>query len=221
MAAAVLIVDISGFTEVTERMMEHARSGAELLAETLRFYFDPLIAAVHQAGGFIIGFAGDSFTAIFPDSPKRKVAEYALGAAVAMRRFFLEHPERETVYGSFPFSFKIAITWGDVEWGIVRQGDDYFLAKGGPGGINLRGFEITEHTHPLHDDRLLQASMGVEDMLRSEDAHLIVPSVTDLRLLYRQGQGGDDGHVLHLPYVLDENGMIRNLGGDGRRGDIY
>ncbi|HSO00295.1 MAG TPA: AAA family ATPase [Candidatus Nanopelagicales bacterium] len=118
--AAVLIVDISGFTEVTERMMEHARSGAELLAETLRFYFDPLIAAVHQAGGFIIGFAGDSFTAIFPETPDRKVAEYALGAAVAMRRFFNDHPERETVYGSFPFSFKIAITWGAVEWGIVR-----------------------------------------------------------------------------------------------------
>ncbi|EYF05927.1 AAA family ATPase [Chondromyces apiculatus] len=120
LTGAVLIVDISGFTEVTERMMEHARSGAELLAETLRFYFDPLIAAVHHAGGFIIGFAGDSFTAIFPDTSERKVAEYTLGAAVVMRRHFNENPERQTPHGSFPFSFKLAITWGAVEWGIVR-----------------------------------------------------------------------------------------------------
>lgn len=120
LTAAVLIVDISGFTEVTERMMEHGRTGAELLADTLKFYFDPLIAAVHQAGGFIIGFAGDSFTAIFPEAEGRKVAEHALGAAAEMRRFFSEHPERQTIYGNFPFSFKIAITWGAVEWGIVR-----------------------------------------------------------------------------------------------------
>jgi len=120
LTAAVLIVDISGFTEVTERMMEHARSGAEYLAETLRFYFDPLIAAVHQAGGFIIGFAGDSFTAIFPETPQRKVAEYALGAAIAMRNFFTEHPERQTPFGTFPFAFKIAMTWGVVDWGIVH-----------------------------------------------------------------------------------------------------
>lgn len=120
LTAAVLIVDISGFTEVTERMMEHGRAGAELLADTLKFYFDPLIASVHQAGGFIIGFAGDSFTAIFPETPDRKVAEYALGAAAEMRRFFNDHPERHTVYGNFPFSFKISIAWGAVEWGIVR-----------------------------------------------------------------------------------------------------
>src|SRR3712207_2574378 len=99
LTAAVLIVDISGFTEVTERMMEHARSGAEYLADTLRFYFDPLIAAVHQAGGFIIAFAGDSFTAIFPETSKRKVAEHALGAAIAMRKFFHDHPEHQTPFG--------------------------------------------------------------------------------------------------------------------------
>lgn len=120
LTAAVLIIDIPGFTELTEKLMEHGRAGAETLADTLRFYFDPLIASVHQAGGFIIGFAGDSFTAVFPDSQKRKVAEYVLGAAVAMRRFFNDRPERQTPFGSFGFSFKIALTWGTVEWGIVR-----------------------------------------------------------------------------------------------------
>ena len=44
---------------------------------TLRFYFDPLIGAVHELGGIIVGFAGDAFTAIFPHSAGRNVAEHA------------------------------------------------------------------------------------------------------------------------------------------------
>ena len=44
-AAAGLFVDIPGFTQLTETLMEHGRAGAEELVRTLRFYFDPPIAA--------------------------------------------------------------------------------------------------------------------------------------------------------------------------------
>jgi class 3 adenylate cyclase/tetratricopeptide (TPR) repeat protein len=67
--AAALFVDISGFTSLTTKLMQHGRGGregAEALVRTLRFHFDPLVAAVHEAGGFITGFAGDAFTALFP-----------------------------------------------------------------------------------------------------------------------------------------------------------
>ncbi|XYH98020.1 adenylate/guanylate cyclase domain-containing protein [Sorangium sp. So ce1128] len=117
---AVLMIDIPGFTELTEKLMQHGRAGAETLAGTLRYYFDPLIAAVHHAGGFITNFAGDAFTALFQDTPDRKVAEYVLGAALSMRDLFAEHPERDTPFGSFPFSFRMGLAWGSVEWGIVR-----------------------------------------------------------------------------------------------------
>jgi len=119
-AAAALFIDIPGFTNLTEKLVQHGREGAEILAGTLRFYFDPLISAVHEAGGFIVSFAGDAFTAIFPHTPGRNVAEHALSAALKMRRFFIDRAERATRFGTFPFSYKVGLSWGAVEWGIVR-----------------------------------------------------------------------------------------------------
>ena len=118
--AAALFVDIPGFTTLTEKLVQHGREGAEILAGTLRFYFDPLVALVHEAGGFITGFAGDAFTALFPHSIKRHAADYALHVATKIQQFFAKHPEYSTRYGKFPFSFKIGLSWGEVEWGIVE-----------------------------------------------------------------------------------------------------
>lgn len=139
-AAAGLFVDIPGFTQLTETLMEHGRAGAEELVRTLRFYFDPPIAAVHGAGGFVAGFAGDSFTALFPAEAapgeaapgERMIAAYALRAALEMRRLFDAQPERETPFGTFPFSFRIGLSWGEVSWGIVRASPErrYFYFQG-------------------------------------------------------------------------------------------
>src|SRR5262245_16384185 len=89
--AAALFVDISGFSALTERLVVHGREGAETLAHALRFHFDPLVSAVHEAGGFITGFAGDACMALFPQSPHRNVAAYAPDAAHRMQRFVAEH----------------------------------------------------------------------------------------------------------------------------------
>ncbi|NUQ74328.1 MAG: AAA family ATPase [Polyangiaceae bacterium] len=117
--AAGLFVDIPGFTTLTEKLVLHGREGAEILAGTLRFYFDPLVALVHEAGGFITSFAGDAFTAVFPHTLQRHAADAAINVAVGIQQFFAKHPEYKTKYGNFPFSFKIGLSWGEVEWGIV------------------------------------------------------------------------------------------------------
>jgi class 3 adenylate cyclase/tetratricopeptide (TPR) repeat protein len=122
--AAALFVDISGFTPLTGSLLAHGREGAETLANALRFHFDPLIAAVDDAGGFITGFAGDAFTALFPDAPgvtdAPDAATRALGAAHRMQRYLAAHPEYPTLYGGFPFSIRVGLAWGRVGWGIVR-----------------------------------------------------------------------------------------------------
>ncbi len=117
--AASLFVDISGFTSLTGQLVRHGRPGAEALANSLRFFFDPLVEAVHSAGGFITGFAGDAFTAIFPDNPDHDVADYALHSANRMQDFFRSHATYSTAYGAFPFSIKIGLSWGRLDWGIV------------------------------------------------------------------------------------------------------
>ena len=64
--AAALFVDISGFTPLTEALLQHRRDGAEVLGQALNGIFGPLVAEVYVQGGFIAGFAGDAFTALFP-----------------------------------------------------------------------------------------------------------------------------------------------------------
>jgi class 3 adenylate cyclase len=118
--AAALFVDLSGFSALTEGLVAQGRSGAETLAEALRFHFDPVVAAVHEAGGFITGFAGDACTALFPHNPHRNAAAHALDAAHRMQRFVIEHPVYRTLWGSYPFSIRVGLTWGKVGWGIVR-----------------------------------------------------------------------------------------------------
>jgi class 3 adenylate cyclase/tetratricopeptide (TPR) repeat protein len=118
--AAALFVDIAGFSSLTSKLMQHGREGAETLALALRFYFDPTVAAVEEGGGFITGFAGDSCTALFPHTPHRSSAEYALDAANRMQRFITNNRIFESRFGSFPFLIRVGLSWGRIDWGIVR-----------------------------------------------------------------------------------------------------
>jgi class 3 adenylate cyclase/tetratricopeptide (TPR) repeat protein len=134
MEGATLFADISGFTALTGKLMSHGKEGAEILWQTLRFYFDPLVDAVDMAGGLIAGFAGDAFTAIFPIHPQRNVAAYAHQSALTMQRFFGHHAIYENVFGQFPFALKIGLSWGTVQWGIIDTNDRtatyYFRGSG-------------------------------------------------------------------------------------------
>lgn len=65
---AVLFVDISGITPLTETLAQQfGRShGAELLTRTLNAVYQALIEQVEQQyGGSVIGFAGDAITCWF------------------------------------------------------------------------------------------------------------------------------------------------------------
>ena len=64
--AASLFVDISGFSTMTNTLMANGQHGAEVLAVVMGAIFDPLVQAVYEQGGFIVSFAGDAFTALFP-----------------------------------------------------------------------------------------------------------------------------------------------------------
>jgi class 3 adenylate cyclase/tetratricopeptide (TPR) repeat protein len=66
--AHVVIIDISGFTELTQLLMDKGSAGAEELAKIIRKLFQPLIEIIEENHGFISSFAGDSFIAIFPDT---------------------------------------------------------------------------------------------------------------------------------------------------------
>ncbi|MEO8355296.1 MAG: AAA family ATPase [Chloroflexota bacterium] len=66
MLAAILFADISGFTLLTEKMVERGPAGVETLARLLNEYFGQLIDIIHEFGGDVVKFAGDAVIAVWP-----------------------------------------------------------------------------------------------------------------------------------------------------------
>lgn len=116
--AATLFVDISGFTTVTESLMAHGKVGAEILADVMAAVFSPLITAVYEQGGFITGFAGDAFTAVFPGRGNRAKSR-AVAAANRMQTVLTEAKNHTTPFGDFTFSGRVGVAAGQVNWGVL------------------------------------------------------------------------------------------------------
>src|SRR5215208_6892163 len=74
--AAILFADISGFTPLTERMVERGPAGVETLARILNEYFGQLIDIIHDYGGDVVKFAGDAVIAVWPIVPDLPPAEH-------------------------------------------------------------------------------------------------------------------------------------------------
>src|SRR5574341_128416 len=69
--AAVFFADISGFTQMAERLGQSGPSGTEELRRLINVYFDELIALIVSHGGDIIKFAGDRCS---PSGPPARTA---------------------------------------------------------------------------------------------------------------------------------------------------
>ncbi len=113
--ARTLFLDLSGFTALTETLMREGNLGAEKLSGILNDIFAPLVEIVYQQGGFIPYFAGDAFTAIFPEE-KGDAMRQSLYAALLLRSFFFD---RQCRFDRFEIGFKMGLGAGPIEWGIV------------------------------------------------------------------------------------------------------
>lgn len=123
--ACSMFMDLSGFTPMTEAMMEHGKQGGEVLSNILATIFHPMITVVYQRGGFITGFAGDAFTAVFPsDTLPEKIIDPALympvvEAARDIQQILREIGCQTTPLGEFYVRAKIGLAYGQVRWGII------------------------------------------------------------------------------------------------------
>ncbi len=111
--AATMFIDISGFTGLTQVLMEHGKRGAEMLSQIMNQVFEPVIHTVYEQGGFISGFAGDAFTAIFDDPLA------ACLAAQTIRQHLMQQQTKETSFGHFSLAMKIGLAYGLIEWGVI------------------------------------------------------------------------------------------------------
>jgi len=158
-AASVMFVDISGFTNMAKQLMSRGGDGAETLSLFMNTIFSPLIEAVYNHNGFILNFAGDSFTAAFKgDNGKRAVT-----AALEIRRFFTGHPSLSRNGKTFKISAKTGISLGNFNW-IAAKGEEnlrHFLFFGETVG------EAAEAEHHCHANDIC-ISEKVASLLKEE-----------------------------------------------------
>ena len=143
-----LFLDLSGFSTMTDTLMQQGQHGAEVLAGMMHTVFDPLVESILNYGGEIIGFAGDGVMALYPiESDSRTVALRALASASEIQHRLEADPARQTIYGKFQFSIKIGLTVGAAAWGTLRSKD------GEKATYFFRGSAVDESADAEHQAR--------------------------------------------------------------------
>jgi len=123
-SAVGLLVDISGFSTMTDLLMKHGPHGAEVLASVMREGLNPLAESVYAHSGFIVTLAGDAFTALFPtEEMETESYLHATAAAYQLQQRMISHERYLTPYGSFTIQVKVGLATGKTGWGIVTSLD--------------------------------------------------------------------------------------------------
>ncbi|MDQ5850796.1 MAG: AAA family ATPase, partial [Chloroflexota bacterium] len=119
--AAVLLADISGFTALTERLVQRGPTGVEDLSRILNASFGQLIDLVTEHGGDIVKLAGDALLALWPaaNSDLSAATRRAAQCAVAVQAAFHHAEPAEHVR----LSLHIGIGAGEVV--VVHLGGVY------------------------------------------------------------------------------------------------
>lgn len=126
--AAVLFVDISGFTALTEEFAARGPSGAEDISAVLNDFYSQWIEIIKKYGGDIVKFAGDGLLIIWQYDDLEKAALLAAQTAVEASRKLKNFRAHDR-----SLSTRIALAAGQIElaglggvfnrWEIVITGD--------------------------------------------------------------------------------------------------
>lgn len=116
--ASVLLADISGFTPMTEALVEALgpRRGAEELTEILNRVYTSLVSRVHAHGGSVVCFIGDALIAVFDGDSGAHAVACTLEMQEAMEAF-----ESVSLPGGsdLPLAMKAAVETGGIRRFLV------------------------------------------------------------------------------------------------------
>lgn len=129
--AAVLWLDVSGFTALSETLGRQGPAGAERLSELLNERFGALIAVIVRHGGDITHFAGDAICAVWPETTAEPLAQglrRAAQAALALQAL-PDDPGRRP--DEPRLSVRTGVAAGDCAWTLLGSDDEGFFVVGG------------------------------------------------------------------------------------------
>lgn len=150
--AATMFVDISGFTQLTETAMYMGDEGAEIMSRI--FNQNAIVNAIYERNGFIATFAGDAFTAIFPEPV------YGLGvlaAALKIRSYFDDRGRRHSLYSDLDLSIKIGLSYGQITWDILGEEFKVYIFR----GPAIDSAALAEHQATAKDIILTQSFIAI------------------------------------------------------------
>ncbi len=113
---SLVFVDISGFTNLSEKLARRGRIGAEELTSVLSRVFGNMLDVAYSCGGSLLKFGGDALLLMF-DSPEHVMS--AVGAAVEMRTALRESAKIPTSVGKIPLRMSVGVHTGPIDFFLV------------------------------------------------------------------------------------------------------
>lgn len=121
----VMLADISGFTALTEQLVQQGPTGVEALTERLNAFLGELIALITAHGGDVIKFAGDALLGFWSTTAHQEslqtVTHWAAQCAIAMQAYL----EQSLMTGEEALALRIGLGAGDVKIALVGQPDEW------------------------------------------------------------------------------------------------
>ncbi|HEY8092788.1 MAG TPA: adenylate/guanylate cyclase domain-containing protein, partial [Acidimicrobiales bacterium] len=134
---SLLLVDISGFTNLSERLARRGRIGAEELTDVLDRVFGTMLGLAYDRGGVLLKFGGDALLLLFRGDHH---ANQAASAAVEMRAALREAATIPTSVGRVPLRMSVGVHSGIVH--LFRVGVSHHeLVVAGPAASTTTAME--------------------------------------------------------------------------------
>lgn len=127
--AGILNTDICSFTRITEQVSSKGHYGVEVITGILNSYFGTMISCIHQNGGCLLKYGGDSMFAIFPGSSELAIPRM-LQCRDAMYAGLAELNQSFVTKYNLRINFDGAIKYGRINLCVVgdpRYHLDYYV----------------------------------------------------------------------------------------------
>ena len=120
-----LFFDIKDFTRITEALTRKGQKGAEVINKILEDAFSPVIMAVEAQGGFVTGFAGDAFMAVFNSVSGERI----LSVYQVIKDSLAEAQVIKEVSDDFRIDARLSVSFGEIRWMILdnEYQNEYFF----------------------------------------------------------------------------------------------
>jgi predicted ATPase/class 3 adenylate cyclase len=193
-------VDISGFTQLTERLARKGKVGAEQMSDILSATFAGLLTEARADGADLVKWGGDAVLLLFQGTDH---ALRAARSAYRMRRTLRTIGRLSTDSGAVTLRMSMGVHSGDFDFFLVGDPDMHReLLISGPAASVTAEVEaaaaagqigLSPETAALLPRRLLGEPLGAGRLLRSQ------PVLDDLVVLPHQISGIEPEDVLPQP----------------------